>query len=214
MQRGLERPARGAQAKKQGIRAQLEDAGSSRSKLANEVKGMKSSITYTTPQQIDELIARLEDRQRHGNLSAGEERRTLAEIEKARGSRKALGEYAARMDKLSSSDAVATSIRDDLRGCDARLAAIKEQEEAARAELAALREGDSESSSGLGELFKERDLLRCALETSAELRAPGGAWRLFPRRPCFFMCKRTRPLQLSSTLSWLQQRAPVCSRAL
>ncbi len=156
------RRGRGAQAKKQGIRAQLEDASSSRSKLANEVKGMKSSITYTTPQQIDELIGRLEDRQRHGNLSTAEERRTLAEIDKARASRKALGEYAARMDKLSSNDAVATSIRDDLRGCDARLAAIKEQEEAARAELAALREGDSESSSGLGELFKERDTLRCA----------------------------------------------------
>ena len=36
------------QAKKQSIRAQLEDASSSRSKLASEVKGMKSSIQYTT----------------------------------------------------------------------------------------------------------------------------------------------------------------------
>ena len=35
------------------------------------------------------MIARLEDRQRHGNLSTAEERRTLAEIEKAKGSRKA-----------------------------------------------------------------------------------------------------------------------------
>ncbi|KAK9840813.1 hypothetical protein WJX81_006730 [Elliptochloris bilobata] len=147
-------------AKKQGIRAQLEDASASRSKLASEVKGMKSSIQYTTPAQIDELIVRLEDRQRHGNLSTAEERRTLAEIEKAKTSRKALGEYAARMEKLSSNDAAHTSIRDDLRACDARLAAIKEQEEKARAELAALREGDSESSNGLGELFKERDLLR------------------------------------------------------
>ena len=42
-----------------------------------------------TVQQIDEMIARLEDRQRHGNLSTAEERRTLAEIEKAKGSRKA-----------------------------------------------------------------------------------------------------------------------------
>lgn len=41
---------------------------------------MKSSIQYTTPAQIDELIARLEDRQRHGNLSTADERRTLAEV--------------------------------------------------------------------------------------------------------------------------------------
>lgn len=70
----------GLQARKQGIRAQLEDASASRAKLAGEVKGMKSSIQYTTPAQIDELIARLEDRQRHGNLSTAEERRTLAEV--------------------------------------------------------------------------------------------------------------------------------------
>ena len=66
------------------------------------------------------------------------------------------------MDKLSSNDAAHGSIRDDLRAVDARLAGIKEQEEKARAELAALREGDNESSSGLCELFKERDMLRCA----------------------------------------------------
>ena len=84
-----------------------------------------------------------------------------AQIEKAKASRKALGEYAARMDKLSSNESAHGNIRDDLRACDARLAAIKEQEEKARAELAALREGDYESSSGLGELFKERDMLRC-----------------------------------------------------
>lgn len=76
---------------------------------------------------------------------------------------KALGEYSARMEKLSSNEATHTSIKDDLRACDARLAAIKEQEEKARAELAALREGDSESNSGLSELFKERDMLRYAL---------------------------------------------------
>lgn len=45
---------------------------------------------HKTVQQIDEMIARLEDRQRHGNLSTAEERRTLAEIEKAKGSRKVL----------------------------------------------------------------------------------------------------------------------------
>ena len=77
--------------------------------------------------------------------------------------RQALGEYSARMEKLSCNEAAHTSIKDDLRGCDTRLAAIKEQEEKARAELAALREGDSESNSGLSELFKERDMLRCAL---------------------------------------------------
>ena len=73
-------PSLGLQARKQGIRAQLEDASASRAKLASEVKGMKSSIQYTTPAQIDELVARLEDRQRHGNLSTAEERRTLAEV--------------------------------------------------------------------------------------------------------------------------------------
>ena len=76
------------------------------------------------------------------------------------------------MDKLSSNDAAHGSIRDDLRAVDARLAGIKEQEEKARAELAALREGDNESSSGLGELFKERDMLRCARPPSQVL----GLW--------------------------------------
>ena len=77
---------RALQARKQGIRAQLEDASASRAKLASEVKGMKSSIQYTTPAQIDEMIARLEDRQRHGNLSTAEERRTLTEVGKTLGS--------------------------------------------------------------------------------------------------------------------------------
>ena len=73
------------------------------------------------------------------------------------------------MEKLSSNDAAHGSIRDDLRAVDARLAAIKEQEEKARAELAALREGDNESSSGLGELFKERDMLRCTPPTLSRI---------------------------------------------
>ena len=48
------------QAKKQSTRAQLEDASSSRSKLASEVKGMKSSIQYTTgPLPLSSLATEL-----------------------------------------------------------------------------------------------------------------------------------------------------------
>ena len=58
---------------------------------------MKSSIQYTTPAQIDELIARLEDRQRHGNLSTAEERRTLAEVSSPRVNREQGGFFIFRL---------------------------------------------------------------------------------------------------------------------
>lgn len=172
------------QKQKQHLRAQMETASKTREAVRSSLKDLKANMKFTTVEQIDEAIEKLENRVQHSSLSLNEEKKILDDIRKLKASRSAVGQYTEKLDTLAQDDTARSELQAGIKALDEELNKVKAEEEVLRAELAVIREKEQEKGSDVPGLIAERDEARevCkqAYEKIKDLRAEHDAvWAEF-----------------------------------
>lgn len=172
------------QKQKQSIREQLDALTKSREAVRTSLRDMKSSMKFTTVEDIEKEIDKLEDEIQHSTLSLTEEKKLLEEIRKLKSSRSLVGQYNEKLNSLSQEDSNRAELQSSLKQADAQLNDIKKEEEKLRSELSELRTKEQETSEDFSSLIKERDECRevCkqAYEKIKDLRAEHDAeWQQY-----------------------------------
>jgi uncharacterized coiled-coil DUF342 family protein len=164
-----------SQKQKQHLRAQLDTASKARDAIRNSLKELKSSMKYTTVDQIDEAIQKYEERVQHSSLSLNEEKKILDDIRKLKASRAAVGDYSSKLESLTQDDTTRSGIQAEIKTLDEGINKVRAEEDVLRKELADLREKEQDKNSDVPALIAERDECRevCkqAYEKIKDLRA-------------------------------------------
>lgn len=169
---------------KQHLRAQMETASKTREAVRASLRDLKANMKFTTVEQIDEAIEKLENRVQHSSLSLNEEKKILDDIRKLKASRSAVGEYTEKLETLAQDDTARSELQAGIKALDEELNKVKAEEEVLRAELAVIREKEQEKGSDVPGLIAEREEARevCkqAYEKIKDLRAEhDGVWQEF-----------------------------------
>ena len=132
------------------------------------LKESKNKLQYATVEQLDQQIARLEEKQAHSSLTAREEQRVIADIAKLKASRVTIAQYHGELEKLHNEDEEREQLFSQIKACDARLTELKAAQETVRAQLDDLRQTEQESSSDIPGMLRERDACRDSMRTTYE----------------------------------------------
>lgn len=81
-QRKLKQQLRASQKEKQRIRQELDSHRAVREQLTKQQREMKTKCEYLTVDQVDEAIARLEQRMTHTSMSLNEEKKAIEDIKR------------------------------------------------------------------------------------------------------------------------------------
>jgi uncharacterized coiled-coil DUF342 family protein len=163
------------QVKKQQLRDQMDAAIKARELMRTSLRDLKASMKFTTIEQIDEAIEKLEKELQHSSLSLNEEKKTLEDIRKLKASRATVGVYSEKLQSLAQDDVVRGELQTSMKEIDDHLSTIKSEEDKVREELTALRQKDQKVGMDMTALVSEREACRetCkqAYEQIKDLRA-------------------------------------------
>ena len=132
------------------------------------MKESKSKLQYATPEQLDQQIARLEEKQAHSSLTPREEQRVIADIAKLKASRVTIAQYHGELEKLHNESEEREQLFNQIKAHDAKLNELKADQEAVRAQLDDLRQTEQESQSDIPAMLKERDSCRDSMRSIYE----------------------------------------------
>lgn len=132
-----------AKKQKQQLREEIGRADQTRDALRTQVRALKERVKYTTVEEIDAQIQRLEQKLNHSTLSPKEEEWSVKQIKDLAQSRASVRNFRERLEKMQEDD----RLREDL---VRRVAGVDEKLDALKAELAKER-------ARLGELHAARD---------------------------------------------------------
>ncbi|KAK9804196.1 hypothetical protein WJX72_000615 [[Myrmecia] bisecta] len=162
--------------KKQQIRADLENATKARDALRAQMRDIRAKgAAYTSVEQVDEQIRKLEHKHEHTSLTLAEEKKLLEDLKRLRASRGTVQQYNDRLESLHTDENVRIQIVERLKACDDKLNAIKGQEEGLRTELNAIRAREQEQTADIPSLIEERnecrEVINAAYTAVKEIRA-------------------------------------------
>ena len=112
------------QVKKQQLRDQMDAAIKARELMRTSLRDLKASMKFTTIEQIDEAIEKLEKELQHSSLSLNEEKKTLEDIRKLKASRATVGVYSEKLQSLAQDDVVRGELQTSMKEIDDHLSTI------------------------------------------------------------------------------------------
>jgi uncharacterized coiled-coil DUF342 family protein len=168
-------------------------------------------MKFTSVEQIDEAIVRLEERMSHTSLTLSEEKRVLEDIKALKKSRTAVSQYSDKLEQLASDSTHRDEISGGIKGMDEQLNRIKAREEELRAELAVMRAKDEETTVDFSALMQERDECRevskAAYEKIKDLRAAHDAvWAEYKEADKAFRVQRDEDRKVQQK-AWIEEKA-------
>lgn len=153
----------------------MDAAIKARELMRTSLRDLKASMKFTTIEQIDEAIEKLEEELQHSSLSLNEEKKTLEDIRKLKASRATVGVYSEKLQSLAQDDVVRGELQTSMKEIDDHLSTMRSEEDKVREELTSLRQKDQRVGMDMTALVSERETCRetCkqAYEQIKDLRA-------------------------------------------
>lgn len=153
----------------------MDAAIKARELMRTSLRDLKASMKYTTIEQIDEAIEKLEEILQHSSLSLNEEKKTLEDIRKLKASRATVGVYSEKLESLAQDDVVRGELQASIKEIDDHMSTMKGEEDKLRDQLTSLRQKDQKVGMDMTALVSEREACRetCkqAYEQIKDLRA-------------------------------------------
>lgn len=145
---------------KQNCRAQLDVLAKARESARASVNSLKSSVKFTSVEQIDARIAELEAEIQHSSLTLNEEKNRLEQIKQLKKTKGSVGQLASQVAQLNTDSASVDDLRETIKKLDEQLNGVKAEEEVLRSKLNDLKAKEAEQGSDIPGLIQERDECR------------------------------------------------------
>jgi uncharacterized coiled-coil DUF342 family protein len=169
---------------KKTIRAKLDQFKDQTDKILKDKKDAKSSIKFSTIEEIDKEIAKLQRKQETTSMSLTEEKKLLKEIDALKKSKELVAQIKEKEGDMADVKEQRKNIQALVQDKDKEIDAISKQIDEKQAAVKAMGDKDSQKRDKLQDLFKLRDELRNKFTEKlkekdnirAEYREKNNAW--------------------------------------
>jgi uncharacterized coiled-coil DUF342 family protein len=145
---------------KRGIRAKLDALKSQGDKLQKDKKDAKSSVRFSSVEEIDKEITRLRRLQETTSMTLNEEKKLIKEMDALMASKDKIKDVESKEVGLADVKQQRTLITDMIKAKDKEIDAITKEMDEIGAKIKKMAEKETDKKSSLDGLFKERDKLR------------------------------------------------------
>ncbi|KAG7337804.1 hypothetical protein IV203_015273 [Nitzschia inconspicua] len=145
---------------KRVIRAKLDALKSQGDKLQKDKKDAKSSVKFSSVEEINKEIAKLQRLQETTSMSLNEEKKLIKEMDALKASKDKIKDVADKEVGLADVKQQRTLISDMIKAKDKEIDAITKEMDEIGSKIKALAEKETDKKSSLDGLYKERDKLR------------------------------------------------------
>ncbi|KAL3910426.1 MAG: hypothetical protein SGILL_007693, partial [Bacillariaceae sp.] len=150
---------------KKAIRKKLDTLREKGDKLVKDKKDAKSTIRFTSVEDINKEIARLQRQQETTSMSLTEEKKIIKEMDALKASKSKIKDVQTKDAGLADVKQQRTIISDMLKAKDKEIDAVSAEMDVVGAEIKKLSEKETDKKSSLDGHFKERDKLRKDINT-------------------------------------------------
>ncbi len=174
---------------KKAIKAQLDSLKAVGDKLVKDRNDQRSSVKFSSPEEIDKEIAKLQRRQETTSMSLTDEKKLIKEMDALKASKSKIKDLKSTETDMEDIKRKRKEISDSIAAKDKEIDAITKEIDASQAIIKESSDKDTEKRAALDSLFKKRDELKQAIadllkEKDAvrdEFREKNNAWYSFQR---------------------------------
>lgn len=148
---------------KKAIRAQLDSLKAAGDKLVKDHKDQKSSVKFSTVEEIDKEIANLQRLQETTSMSLTEEKKIIKEIDGLMSSKAKIKDIKSTEGDMEAIKLKRKIISDNIGAKDKEIDAVSKEIEEAQAKLKEMSDKNSEQRSTVDVMFKKRDELKASI---------------------------------------------------
>lgn len=153
---------------KKSIRSRLDASRNTSERLFEDKKKTKDTMKYTTLEEIEEEIKRLQRRQETTSMSLMEEKRLIKEMDSLHASKKLVATLKSKETDLEDAREQRKAISVEINAKDKEIDEVAAQIDQKSEALKKLSEKETDSRSNMQELFKERDEIKKRLHEAHE----------------------------------------------
>mmetsp|Transcript_63055 Transcript_63055/g.174397 ORF Transcript_63055/g.174397 Transcript_63055/m.174397 type:complete len:460 (+) Transcript_63055:3-1382(+) len=148
---------------KKAIRAQLDSLKAAGDKLVKDRKDQRSTVKFSSPEEIDKEIAKLQRQQETTSMSLTEEKKLIKEMDALKASKNKIKDLKSTETDMEAIKLKRKVISDSIAAKDKEIDAVSKQIDAGQEKIKELSDKDTEKRSALDGLFKKRDDLKKAI---------------------------------------------------
>lgn len=141
---------------KQAFREEQNRAAASRDALRSQLRELKDRVKYTTVEEIDVQISRLEEKLNHSSMSSSEEEWSVEQVRNLARSRATVRTYQEKLNDMQGDERPREELASKLRAIDARLDELKAEEMAEKERLQEIRASREDETSNEEALQQEK----------------------------------------------------------
>jgi len=145
---------------KRGIRSQLDILKVTADKLQKEKKDTKGSIKYSSVEEIDKAIAKLQRQQETTSMSLSEEKRLIKDIDALQASKDKVKDLKSTETSMDDVKRKRNAINDSIKAKDKEIDAVSKELDELQKKIKTMSDKESSKRGALDGLFKERDGLK------------------------------------------------------
>lgn len=174
---------------KKAIKAQLDSLKAAGDKLVKDRNDQRSTVKFSSPEEIDKEISKLQRRQETTSMSLTEEKKLIKEMDALKASKSKIKDLKSTETDMEDIKRKRKEISDLIAVKDKEIDAITKEIDASQTTIKEMADKDTEKRSALDGLFKKRDELKQAIadklkEKDAlrdEFREMNNAWYNYQR---------------------------------
>ena len=174
---------------KRAIRAKLDAIKSTTDKLAKDRKDTRSSIKFSSIEEIDSEIAKLQRRQETTSMSLQDEKKLIKEMDALKASKEHVKKLKSSETDLDNAKEKRKAIAADIGAKDKEIDAVSKEIDTRQTKINELQSKEKDKRSSVDKLFKEREDLKKAIAgklkekdaTRAVFREENDKWYNFQR---------------------------------
>ena len=145
---------------KKVIRAQLDSLKAAGDKLVKDRKDQRSSVKFSSPEEIDKEIAKLQRLQETTSMSLTDEKKLIKEMDALKASKDKFKNLKSTETDMEDIKRQRKTINDSIAAKDKEIDAVTTEIDAFQAKIKAMSENETDKRSTLDDLFKKRDELK------------------------------------------------------
>jgi uncharacterized coiled-coil DUF342 family protein len=145
---------------KRDIRKKLDALRAESDKLVKDKKDAKSTVRFTSVEEIDKEIAKLQRQQETTSMSLNEEKKLIKEMDALKASKEKIKDVQTKDAGLADVKQQRTILNDMIKAKDKEIDAVTKEMDEVGAEIKKLSEKETDKKSSLDGLFRQRDKLR------------------------------------------------------
>lgn len=153
---------------KKAIRARLDATRNQSERLFDSQKAAKSSVKFTTVEEIDAEIKKLQRRQETTSMSLSEEKRLIKEMDQLQASKKLVAQLKSQEVDLENVKEQRKQIAIEIAAKDKEIDAVQAEIEVKSAAIKALSDKESDSRGKIQAMLNERDDIRATINSKLQ----------------------------------------------